>query len=63
MTRKPSFRNRQYDYKIKDVTDPQGQCIIGGVAECLVKDNTLGKRGELESVRWENKYCGASTVA
>ena len=32
------------------VTDPQGQCIIGGADECLVNDSTRGKRGGLESI-------------
>ncbi|MGY5146837.1 MAG: LamG-like jellyroll fold domain-containing protein [Candidatus Nitrosopumilus sp. bin_7KS] len=46
------------------VTDPQGQCIIGGGDECIVKDNTLGKRGGLESIPYGEqilrvKYSGA----
>jgi hypothetical protein len=49
------------------VTDPQGQCIIGGAAECLVKDTTLGKRGGLESVSYGEqilrvKYSGADNA-
>ncbi|NQV39459.1 MAG: hypothetical protein HQ505_02810, partial [Nitrosopumilus sp.] len=49
------------------VTDPQGQCIIGGAAECLVKDNTLGNRGGLESVPYGEqilriKYSGSDNV-
>jgi hypothetical protein len=38
------------------VTDPNGQCIIGGSDECLVTDSTTGKRGGLESVHMEIKY-------
>jgi len=49
------------------VTDPQGQCIIGGEAECLVKDSTLDSRGGLESVPYGNqilrvKYSGADSA-
>ncbi|MDF2423554.1 MAG: hypothetical protein OPY09_05015, partial [Nitrosopumilus sp.] len=49
------------------VTDPQGQCIIGSEAECLVKDTTLGKRGGLESVPYGEqilrvKYSGADSA-
>ncbi len=49
------------------VIDPQGQCIIGGGDECLVKDNTLDKRGGLESVPYGEqtfrvKYSGADNT-
>jgi hypothetical protein len=40
---------------------------LGGAAECLVKDNTLGKRGKLESVTYgeqilRGKYSGADNA-
>jgi hypothetical protein len=49
------------------VTDPQGQCIIGGAEECLVKENTSDKRGGLESVPYGDqilrvKYSGADNA-
>ena len=49
------------------VTDPQGQCIIGGADECLVNDSTRGKRGGLESVPYGDqilrvRYSGADNA-
>ena len=49
------------------VTDPNGQCIIGGSDECLVTDSTTGKRGGLESVPYGDqilriKYSGADNT-
>jgi hypothetical protein len=49
------------------VTDPQGQCIIGGADECLVNENTRGKRGGLESVQYGDqilrvRYSGADNA-
>jgi len=37
------------------VTDPQGQCIIGGTDECLVKESTKLKRGGLLSIPYEDQ--------
>ncbi|MGY5151579.1 MAG: hypothetical protein ACW9XA_04865 [Candidatus Nitrosopumilus sp. bin_6a] len=47
------------------VTDPQGQCIIGGGDECLVNDSTMEQRGGLKSVPYGDqilriKYSGAN---
>jgi hypothetical protein len=49
------------------VTDPQGQCIIGGADECLVNESTRGKRGGLESVPYGDqilrvRYSGADNA-
>ena len=49
------------------VTDPQGQCIIGSVNECLVNDSTRGNRGGLESVSYGDqilrvRYSGADNT-
>ena len=49
------------------VTDPQGQCIIGGADECLVNDSTRGKRGGLESIPYGDqilrvRYSGADNA-
>jgi len=49
------------------VTDPQGQCIIGGADECLVNENTRGKRGGLESIPYGDqilrvRYSGADNA-
>jgi hypothetical protein len=49
------------------VTDPQGQCIIGGATECLVNDSTRGNRGGLESIPYGDqilrvKYSGADNA-
>ena len=49
------------------VTDPQGQCIIGGSDECLVNESTRGKRGGLESVPYGDqilrvRYSGADNA-
>ncbi|RZW38573.1 MAG: hypothetical protein EX263_13985, partial [Flavobacteriaceae bacterium] len=49
------------------VTDPQGQCIIGGSDECLVNDSTRGNRGGLESIPYGDqilrvKYSGADNA-
>ena len=49
------------------VTDPQGQCIIGSADECLVNENTRGKRGGLESVPYGDqilrvRYSGADNA-
>ena len=46
------------------VIDPLGQCIIGGTEECLVNENTKGKRGGLESIPYGDqilrvRYSGA----
>jgi hypothetical protein len=49
------------------VTDPQGQCIIGGSDECIVNDSTAGNRGGLESIPYGDqilrvKYSGADNA-
>jgi hypothetical protein len=49
------------------VTDPSGQCIIGGAEECLVSESTVGKRGGLESIPYGDqilrvKYSGADNA-
>ncbi|MCV0367793.1 MAG: hypothetical protein K5798_11105, partial [Nitrosopumilus sp.] len=49
------------------VTDPQGQCIIGGTEECLINDNTRGNRGGLESIPYGDqilrvRYSGADNM-
>jgi len=49
------------------VTDPQGQCIIGGADECLINESTRGKRGGLESIPYGDqilriRYSGADNV-
>jgi hypothetical protein len=49
------------------VTDPQGQCIIGGADECVINDSTAGKRGGLESIPYGDqilrvKYSGADNA-
>jgi hypothetical protein len=49
------------------VTDPQGQCIIGGTEECLINDNTRGNRGGLESIPYGDqilrvRYSGADNT-
>ena len=49
------------------VTDPQGQCIIGGTEECLVKYSTKEKRGGLESILYGDqilrvRYSGADNA-
>jgi len=49
------------------VIDPQGQCIIGGTEECLLNENTRGKRGGLESIPYGDqilrvRYSGADNA-
>jgi hypothetical protein len=49
------------------VTDPQGQCIIGGTEECLINESTKGKRGGLESISYGDqilrvRYSGADNA-
>jgi len=49
------------------VIDPQGQCIIGGTEECLLNENTRGKRGGLESILYGDqilrvRYSGADNA-
>ncbi|WP_371505114.1 hypothetical protein [Nitrosopumilus adriaticus] len=49
------------------VTDPLGQCIIGGTDECLINENTKSKRGGLESVPYGDqilrvRYSGADNA-
>ena len=49
------------------VTDPLGQCIIGGTEECLINENTKGKRGGLESIPYGDqilrvRYSGADNA-
>jgi hypothetical protein len=49
------------------VTDPAGQCIIGGSDECLVNESTKGKRGGLESIPYGDqilrvRYSGADNA-
>jgi hypothetical protein len=49
------------------VTDPQGQCIIGGTEECLINGNTRGNRGGLESIPYGDqilrvRYSGADNT-
>jgi hypothetical protein len=49
------------------VIDPQGQCIIGGTEECLINENTKGKRGGLESISYGDqilrvRYSGADNA-
>jgi len=54
------------DMKFK-VTAPDGTCVIGGSAECLVKDSTATNRGGIDSVIisgqiYRIKYSGADNV-
>ncbi|WP_160289370.1 LamG-like jellyroll fold domain-containing protein [Nitrosopumilus adriaticus] len=49
------------------VTDPLGQCIIGGTEECLINESTKGKRGGLESIPYGDqilrvRYSGADNA-
>jgi len=49
------------------VTDPEGQCIIGGTEECLINESTKGKRGGLESISYGDqilrvRYSGADNA-
>ena len=49
------------------VTNPQGQCIIGGTEGCLVNETTKEKRGGLESISYEDqilriRYSGADNA-
>jgi len=37
------------------VLDPQGQCIIGGTDDCLIKESTQQNRGGLVSVNYEDQ--------
>lgn len=58
--------NSESDLRFR-VIDPQGQCIIGGTEECLINENTKGKRGGLESILYGDqilrvKYSGADNA-
>jgi len=49
------------------VIDPQGQCIIGGTDECLVKESTKQNRGGLQSIPYGDqilrvKYSGSDNA-
>ncbi|WP_157832744.1 hypothetical protein, partial [Nitrosarchaeum koreense] len=49
------------------VIDPQGQCIIGGTDECLVKESTKQSRGGLQSIPYGDqilrvKYSGSDNA-
>jgi len=49
------------------VIDPQGQCIIGGTDECLVKENTKNHRGGFASLHYGDqilrvKYSGSDNA-
>ncbi|MCV0431771.1 hypothetical protein, partial [Nitrosopumilus sp.] len=49
------------------VTDPSGQCVIGGADECLINESTRGNRGGLESIPYGDqilrlRYSGADNA-
>ena len=49
------------------ITDPQGQCVIGGTDDCTINESTKDNRGGLTSIMYGDqvlrvKYSGADNA-